>query len=879
MEKKSANRGTFNIARKLLGMASFILTLMVCNTITVIAANPDNAPTKGSVVAGYLNDPDFESSNANSFYKAPEGEIRATYKSVEDMRANATGHADGDYIQTLNYYEGVTGGGAVYRVEKSNYTTDNGGTIIDLPGDIRCKLVSGNDTVSPLQFGAYGDGKTDDHAALEATFKSGFGTVILEGRTYISNDTIWIAKSDLVIEGMGATLTCDDNFGSYQEEGRKNHTQVYFTGCSNITIRHLRIRDGQTTDHRRGGLSLQAVRNVDISWCTLEIPEGMTENAKQCASTLSFQDGWHDVSVTHSEIINMSGVYEGGAVGFNDMYASGSDNALFENNVVRYNVKDEVIAIFSHSKAGSEYFKRDSYIRNILIRHNEFYGPKSADWERDLDFSVGYDDSLEVDNVVYEENYFETDAVWAFMTFSKTATNCAARGNVINVRQTSDLSSMTVFRSVGSDQAVVENNLITVSTENENMPAGIAMGNVLFKNNQVTTNCDMNCLFEYGVVSEKNQIQVNGTLKKAIAFKGGNMTDTDIAITGDCGAMYESYDLVMEKDILWKGNNIQIPNATSTGCVLNFNGITMNGYTFILQDNIISTPGATKNSLFMYDALKDENPSEQQIVMTGNQLGAFSCKGNKVSIYRTNNVITSYDNTTLKDYEVVFDLDGKGEAVSQSVIEGGTAKEPEVKNLNGYKLLGWYADRTCEIPWDFEKDTINQSITIYAKLEKLPEETESSSKEENVPPSNEEGTPSSGEEKEQSNLSGNQAENNAGTSEDINATVETQEKEKFAKVSGVKLKRLKATSKTTKKRKVKITWKSVKGATGYQIYISTNKGKKYKKVKTISAKKKRTYTYTSKKGKTVYVKIRAYKKKSGKITYGSFSKPKKIKLK
>ena len=53
---------------------------MVCNTITVIAANPDNAPTKGSVVAGYLNDPDFESSNANSFYKAPEGEIRATTK-------------------------------------------------------------------------------------------------------------------------------------------------------------------------------------------------------------------------------------------------------------------------------------------------------------------------------------------------------------------------------------------------------------------------------------------------------------------------------------------------------------------------------------------------------------------------------------------------------------------------------------------------------------------------------------------------------------------------------------------------------------------------------------------------------------------------------
>lgn len=346
MGNKCKNRGTCNIFRKLLGSAAFIYVFMVLSATTVWAANPANAPTKGSVVAGYLKDPDFDTVSADCAYKAPEGDIKATYKSVEDMRANATGHADGDYIQTLNYYEGVAGGGAVYRVEKSNYTTDNGGTIIDLPGDTRCKLVSGNNTVSPLQFGAYGDGVTDDHAALDAAFKSGFGTIILEGRTYISNDTLWIATSDIVIEGMGATITCDNNFGSYQEEGKKNHTQVYLTNCSNITFRHLRIMDGQTTDHNRGLLYMQSVSNVNITWCTLMIPEGITADTDKCACTLSFQNGWHDVATTHCEIINMSGVNEGGAVGYNDMYASGSDNALFENNVVRYNVKDEVIAIF-----------------------------------------------------------------------------------------------------------------------------------------------------------------------------------------------------------------------------------------------------------------------------------------------------------------------------------------------------------------------------------------------------------------------------------------------------------------------------------------------------------------------------------------------------
>ena len=871
MKNNQKNSGTIHLFSKLLGQAGLILGLIILATTTVQAASPSNAPTKGSVVAGYLNDPDLQIISANSAYQAPEGEIKATYKSVADMRENAANLEDGDYIQTLNYYEGVAGGGAVYRVEKSNYTTDDGGTIIDLPGDIRCKLVSGNNTVSPLQFGAYGDGVTDDHAALEAAFKSGFGTIILEGRTYISNDTLWIATSNITIEGMGATLTCDDNFGSYQAEGKKNHTQVYFTSCSNIIIRHLKIRDGQTTDHGRGLLYMQAVSNVDITWCTLEIPEGITTDTDKCACTLSFQNGWHNVSTTHCEIINMSGVNEGGAIGFNDMYASGSDNALFENNVVRYNVKDEVIAIFSHSRAGSDYYKRDSYIRNILIRHNEFYGPKSEEYKRDLDFSVGYNDSLEVDNVVYEENYFETDAVWAFMTFSDTATNCAARGNVINIRQTSSKSSLTVFKNSSESPAVVEDNLITISTENENYPFCIAAGNVLFKNNTVTSNCDMRCLFEYGAISEENQIQVNGNLKKAISFQGGNMTDTEINITGDCGAMYESYTMVMKQDILWKGNKIQIPNATSTGCVLNFNGMTMNGYTFTLQDNIIATPSAAKNSMLIYDALKDEDPSQQQIIMSGNEFGAFYCKGNKVSIYRVNNVIHSYDNTTIRDYEVTFDLDGKGEADSQSVVEGGTAKEPEVRNLNGYKLLGWYADKLSETPWDFEANTISQNTIIYAKLEKLPEE-----------PSNEEESTgentgeNAGQNSEQgsnlTNPSGGQNENTTDTNADTNTDTSTKTEKKLAKVSGVKLKR-------KKKNKVKITWKSVKGATGYQIYVSTNKGKKYKKVKTISAKKKRSYTYTGKKGKTVYVKIRAYKKTNGKTTYGTFSKVKKIKVK
>ena len=79
-------------------------------------------------------------------------------------------------------------------------------------------------------------------------------------------------------------------------------------------------------------------------------------------------------------------------------------------------------------------------------------------------------------------------------------------------------------------------------------------------------------------------------------------------------------------------------------------------------------------------------------------------------------------------------------------------------------------------------------------------------------------------------------------------------------------------------KKAKVTLQKVSGADGYEIVYSTDK--KFKK-----NVKKETVTGTSKtlsklsKGKTYYVKVRAYKKDStGAKVYGSFSGAKKVKI-
>ncbi len=78
------------------------------------------------------------------------------------------------------------------------------------------------------------------------------------------------------------------------------------------------------------------------------------------------------------------------------------------------------------------------------------------------------------------------------------------------------------------------------------------------------------------------------------------------------------------------------------------------------------------------------------------------------------------------------------------------------------------------------------------------------------------------------------------------------------------------------------TWKTVSGATGYEVVYSTSKKFTKKTTKTVTIKKAKTKKTTIKKlkkGKKYYVKVRAYKTVSGKKIYGAYSSVKSLKVK
>lgn len=97
-----------------------------------------------------------------------------------------------------------------------------------------------------------------------------------------------------------------------------------------------------------------------------------------------------------------------------------------------------------------------------------------------------------------------------------------------------------------------------------------------------------------------------------------------------------------------------------------------------------------------------------------------------------------------------------------------------------------------------------------------------------------------------------------------------QDTQTIGKVKGLTLK-----SKSTKK--IKVSFKKITGAAGYQIYYGTSKT--FTKAKKKIVYKTNTTIPGLKRGKVYYVKVRAFQKKDGSRVYGSFSKTKKIKVK
>ncbi len=74
-------------------------------------------------------------------------------------------------------------------------------------------------------------------------------------------------------------------------------------------------------------------------------------------------------------------------------------------------------------------------------------------------------------------------------------------------------------------------------------------------------------------------------------------------------------------------------------------------------------------------------------------------------------------------YNVFFDTNGGSYIASQMVKKNQQVNRPTDPLKNGYEFVGWYSDEFLSKPYNFYS-TVTENVTIYAKWNKLPEDTE-----------------------------------------------------------------------------------------------------------------------------------------------------------
>lgn len=172
------------------------------------------------------------------------------YDNVETMKVS-TNLINGSFAQTFGFYNINDGGRAFYKVrEVTNQDTIDNITLIALNNpDLVAELLY-ND-INVKQFGAKGDGVTDDTASINLALSKGKNVIFPKGE-YVTSSEITITSENIIIRGNGATIKPIHYFDCFNVNG------------NNIVIDALNIDGGCNYGYDLNG-SYCTIKNCNIS--------------------------------------------------------------------------------------------------------------------------------------------------------------------------------------------------------------------------------------------------------------------------------------------------------------------------------------------------------------------------------------------------------------------------------------------------------------------------------------------------------------------------------------------------------------------------------------------------------------------------------------
>ena len=160
--------------------------------------------------------------------------IKAYFATVAQMAA-ATGYSNGDYVQCLDYASGNSAGVLFFVAVPLGTGAADGGSFIDGVG-VQWQQLFTTGFVAAKQYGAVGDGVTNDTAAIEAAVAA-TGTVTIENGSTPVYGTGVATTPTMATQGQSPMLTTDS--GVITQRGKTFvaiHEPVANVGASNNAV-------------------------------------------------------------------------------------------------------------------------------------------------------------------------------------------------------------------------------------------------------------------------------------------------------------------------------------------------------------------------------------------------------------------------------------------------------------------------------------------------------------------------------------------------------------------------------------------------------------------------------------------------------------------
>ena len=286
--------------------------------------------------------------------------VNKTVNTISDLKAyNAS---VGKVVKTKGYSSANDGGGAKYQiVKKNNQVIDNGLYILLDNGNV-AQLIIGRQTVNVKQFGAKGDGTTNDSIAFNNAINSGAVAIKIPDGTYNMNNTLLTLTKFMKFVGNGKTNTTVKNGtikapygvsaegitfdGGYTQTVKftgtadENNASVIFdvtpTGIRDVSYKNCTFKNVTVASYARHGSDIETDKT-----------RLRNDTAKNCTFTNLRRVGiYHTVPLSNGTYLNNSFTNLGGS----DM------------------LKGIISGIFLGDVTNNTYFHAD----NILIKGNTF---------------------------------------------------------------------------------------------------------------------------------------------------------------------------------------------------------------------------------------------------------------------------------------------------------------------------------------------------------------------------------------------------------------------------------------------------------------------------------------------------------------------------